>query len=347
VIVVVVAALSLAAPAGARGAGNVVELPVSFRVANTNTSKLACPSDGRTYTVYGHITGPQSVLSGPAPRPITVYLTGLETSEWNWRFTAVPGYNWPAELAKLGQASLTIDMLAYGASGHPIGTDACYGSQADVAHQIIDQLRHGLYHVDSGAPIVFDWVALAGHDVGGAMAQIEAYSYDDIDALLVITWSDQGWTPFIIDRSTRAAAFCTQGGEPAYPGGPASYFYMERANEWEPDLFYDADRAVIDASLRLRDRNPCGYESSVLPAIAADQAFLGEIQVPVLLAIGAEDPVWTQDGWALQRTHYTGSGDVTAVSMPGTGHFEMLERTAPQFRAIVARWLIRREPAGG
>src|SRR2546423_11892875 len=66
---------------------------------------------------------------------------------------------------------------------------------------------------------------------------------------------------------------------------------------------------------------------------------LGEIHVPVLLVLGAMDPVFTHDGFNQQARYFTGSRDVTAVLMPGTGHFEMLDRNAPRFRALVADWL--------
>jgi pimeloyl-ACP methyl ester carboxylesterase len=337
----VVAAPGQAAAATAAGAGKVVELPVSFQVKNTNTSGVACPSDGAEYTIRGHITGPQAVLAGAAPRAIAVYLTGEETSEWNWRFTAVPGYNWPGELARLGYVSLTVDMLGYGASGHPDGNEVCWGSQADVTHQIIGDLRHGAYRVDRGVPVDFARVALVGHDVGGAVAQIEAYSYKDIEGLAVITYADQGFTPLIMERFARAGAFCAGGGEPAYPGGPSGYYYIERPEEFEADLFYNADPAVVAASLRLRERNPCGYEASALVGINTDLARLSEIHVPVLLAIGAQDKIWTQDGWAQQQGHFTGSDDVTAQSLADTGHFVMLELTVPKFRSLVTGWLAR------
>ena len=125
---------------------------VSFHVQNTNTSGVPCPSDNAGYTVHGHLVGPQPVLAGPAPPVVTVYLSGEDAGEWNWRLTAVPGYDWPADMAGLGHVSLTIDMLGYGASGHPDGEQSCWGSQADVAHQIISQLRSGGYAVDRGVP---------------------------------------------------------------------------------------------------------------------------------------------------------------------------------------------------
>ncbi|TMM02301.1 MAG: alpha/beta hydrolase [Actinobacteria bacterium] len=326
--------------ASARAATSIVERPVSFQVKNTDTSGVACSSDGAEYTVRGHITGPRSALVGQAPRAIAMYLTGLDVGEWNWRLTSIPAYDWPLQMAKLGYVSLTIDMLGYGTSGHPQGNNSCYGSQADVTHQIIEELRSGEYQTADGtAAPSFTRIALVGHDVGGAFAQIEAYSYKDIDGLIVVTWADQGQTPLILERSLRAGTVCSAGGQDAQPGGPGGYFFMERPAEYRPDLFYNADPAVIAAYGQLREPNPCGYEPTTLEAIAVDLARLGEIHVPVLLAIGAKDKIWTQDGWAQQKGHFTGSNDVTAVSLPDTGHYPMLERTAPKFRTIVANWL--------
>lgn len=327
--------MASAAPAGARGP---VELPVSFRVTNANTTSVPCPvpADGRGYTVRGHITAPRGVAA-KGPRAITLYLTGFDTGEWNWRFRAVRGYDWPARMARRGQTSLTLDMLGYGASGRPQGNGVCIGSQAAITHQIIAKLRSGKYRVgDRRSPVRFRRVVLAGHDVGGPIAQVEAYSYADVDGLILVTWADQGFTPFILGRQARVAPVCSSGGDPAAPPG---YFYMERPREYGPDLFHNADPAVVAATVRLRDPNPCGVPPSLSTTMAADAARLREIHVPVLIAIGDHDPVWTRDGWAQQAAHFTGSDDVTEVRLPDTGHFPMLERTAPRFRALVARWL--------
>jgi alpha/beta hydrolase family protein len=334
------AVLCLAAFAStAARADGIVVRDVSFRVQNSNTSGVPCPSDNAGYTVHGHLVGPQSVLTGPPPRAVTVYLGGEDAGEWNWRLTAIPGYDWPADMARLGHVSLTIDMLGYGASGHPDGEQSCWGSQADVAHQIIAQLRKGTYAVGRGLPVKFTTVVLAGHDAGGAIAEIEAYSYKDIDGLALVTYADQGFTPLLMERLARAGTVCAGGGEPAYPGGPGGYYYMERPDEYEPDLFYDADPAVIDAVIRLRERNPCGGIAWATPAVTINPVRDAEIKPPVLLVIGREDKIWTQDGWALQQGHFSGSSDVTAVSIRRTGHYPMFERTLPRFREIFANWL--------
>src|SRR5439155_20291952 len=79
--------LALASTA-ARADATVVR-EVSFHVQNTNTSGVPCPSDNADYTVRGHLVGPQSVLAGPEPRAVTLYLGGERAGERNWRLTAV------------------------------------------------------------------------------------------------------------------------------------------------------------------------------------------------------------------------------------------------------------------
>src|SRR5437773_11393291 len=93
----VVLCLAASASTAAWADGTAV-LDASFRVQNTNTSGVPCPSDNADYTVHGHLVGPQSVLAGPAPRAVTVYLSGEDAGESNWRLTAVPGYDWPAQM---------------------------------------------------------------------------------------------------------------------------------------------------------------------------------------------------------------------------------------------------------
>src|SRR5436190_10426427 len=139
---------------------DIVDAPISFHVQNTNTSRDPCPSDGKPYVVRGHLTGPRAAILGPGPRAVTLYYEGFDSGEWSWRFRVVPGYDYAAELAKLGETSVTIDQVGYGASGHPQGNDTCIGAQADIAHQIIGQLRSGAYSAQGITPVAFSMVAM-------------------------------------------------------------------------------------------------------------------------------------------------------------------------------------------
>jgi pimeloyl-ACP methyl ester carboxylesterase len=324
---------------------SIVELPVSFQVSNTNTSKVPCFSDGATYTVKGHITAPQGALSTGRADTITVYLYGYEGGEWNWHLKSVPGYDYAAEMAKLGHVSLTVDELGYGASGRPQdGNLTCQGAEADITHQIIEKLRSPDYVLGTGRGVAFSKVVLAGHDVGGQVAEIEAYSYSDIDGLLLVTFADQGFTPFIIERATVAATdWCTV--------SPTGYVHYVSDEEWRTLLFHDADPRVIDATAALRNPNPCGIIRSVPTAVEFDAAHDAEIQVPVLVVFGDNDTVccWSREGEEQQQDNF-GSSDKSTVFIPNAGHFIMFEKTAPLLRSAVSSWLDSRfpsQPAGG
>src|SRR5436190_6124923 len=81
-------------PSAATG---IVEVPVAFQVVNTDTSGAPCnparPSDGRPYTVRGHLTGPKSVFAARRANAVAFYLFGYEGGEWNWDLKDVPGYD--------------------------------------------------------------------------------------------------------------------------------------------------------------------------------------------------------------------------------------------------------------
>src|SRR3954469_1280288 len=308
--VMLIVLLAALAPATARGSSPIADVPVAFRVLNTNTSQVPCQSDGAGYVVRGHLTGPRSAIEDPAVHAVTLYYEGFESGEWNWRFRRVPGYDYATELAKLGQVSVTIDQVGYGASGHPLGFLTCFGAQADIAHQIIGQLR------DRG----FEKVVFAGHDIGGGIAEIEAYSYHDVDALMVFTRQVQGQTPYLLRTVADANARCAAGGEPAYDGGPGGYVYFPHLQDW-PLLLPNSEPAVLAGAVASRLRNPCGLVSGAPPAVFFNGApsetgrGLSTIDVPVLLVLGARDPVFTREGFEQQRGHFSGSPDVTSVLM--------------------------------
>jgi pimeloyl-ACP methyl ester carboxylesterase len=329
------AAITTGAAAPARS--GVVEVPVAFRVLNTDTSGAPCnparPSDGKAYTVRGHLTGPRSALAGQRSSAVTLYLFGYEAGEWNWNLKDVAGYDYAAEMARLGHVSLTIDQLGYGASGHPNGNETCMGSQADVAHQIVSQLRSGSYTMGGRPATAFGSVILAGHDVGGQIAEIEAYSYQDIDALILVTWADQGQTPWIIRRSSEAGLeWC--------PQTTSGYVHFISEQEYRQLLFYDSDPRVVDATNSLRNPNPCGMIGSAGPSVAVDKLRTSEVRVPVLIVFGADDTlVWTRQGQEQQQDNFTGTADRTTAFVPRAGHFPMLEKTAPEFRNVISSWL--------
>src|SRR3954453_23130985 len=108
-------------PAAASASSPTVDVPVAFQVHNTDTSQVPCASDGASYVVRGHLTGPRAAIEDPAHSTATLYYEGFEPGDWNWRVRRGGGYDYGAGLAALGHVSVTIDQVGYGASGHPFG----------------------------------------------------------------------------------------------------------------------------------------------------------------------------------------------------------------------------------
>src|SRR5256885_16140992 len=98
----------------------------------------------------------------------------------------------------------------------------------------------------------------------------------------------------------------------------------------------NSEPAVIAGAIASRLRNPCGLIPSTATTATLNFAGattgidrLGDIHVPVLLALGAADPVFTHDGFSQQAGHFTGSDDGTAGLLRGSGTFALLDPHAP------------------
>jgi len=320
--------------------GGVVEKQVVFEVTNGNTSGVPCTPDGGPYQVHGTLVGPSSDLAGTKAAAVAVYLHGFNVAGWMWNFKAVDGYDYAAAMARLGHVSLVLDRLGYLPSGQPDGMQTCFGAEADILHQIVQLLRSGSYALQGGAPRPFRTVVTAGQDVGGLVAEVEAYSYKDIDGLALLGWADQGFTPDVFRWMGEVISLCASGGQPAQQGGPGGYVrFIQSDAEIRNRAFPYAAPAVVDAIMRSVVKNPCGDFQSISTAVTTDIARLHEIDVPVLNLYPDHDLVITPEGYRMQGLDFAPNNDVTTIGIQG-GHFPMLE-TSPSkvFQAYVSEWL--------
>jgi pimeloyl-ACP methyl ester carboxylesterase len=325
-----------------QGSTKVVSRPITFQVRNVNGSILPCPSDGAAYEVRGHLIGPASEVGPGASarsRSVTLYLHDFSFGEFFWSFRAVPRYDYAAAMARAGHASVIVDRLGYGSSGHPEGDQTCLGADADVAHQMIGKLRSGDYVVEGGESPRFDRVALAGHSVGALIANLEAFSFDDIDGLVAMSYTPQV-TQQAFEQFYASRIVCGAGGEPSQQGGPGEYAYIGQTDaEFDGRAFYSAEPAVRGIATRLRARDPCGDSASIVDALVQDLKSLSQVKVPVLVVCGREDSVTPSFACPYLKRRYVASSDVSLVFVPKAGHALTLERTAPTFRRRVAKWL--------
>jgi pimeloyl-ACP methyl ester carboxylesterase len=336
---VLAAALSIGMTAAARADGDVVSIPTSFRVTNVNGSGAPCQSDGKPYVLHGEIVGPRAVLTGRAPATATLYLHEYGFDDF-WHFRTVPGADYATAMARAGHVSVTIDRLGYDDSPQPDGNAICLGAHADMAHQIVRRLRAGRYRSRGIAPRAFQHVVLAGHSVGAVIAEAEAYSFHDVDALMLFGHSDGDYSPAALQTGVRQGLVCAQGGD----GGPApNYAFFGATAEDSRDLaFHDADPAVVRAQMALRHRDPCGDVNSIVPTLVVNNHRAGEIAVPVLLLYGKDDATLAADAPERQSKAYAASKDVSTASFDDAGHALVLERVAPQVERTVGRFLTRR-----
>jgi pimeloyl-ACP methyl ester carboxylesterase len=321
-----------AAPAGVRA------IPVSFAVTNTNTSFVPCATDNGNYTIAGTLFLPPSTT----PNGVTLYAHGLGFGAWFWHFTAVPGYDYATYEAQQGHASVVIDRLGYGASSEMNGSGSCVGGQASVLHQVIQDLRSGNYTSTGSSPLSFSRVGLAGHSAAGELAQIEAYSFKDVDALAVVDWADQSYSPMALTSFAADGGGCFTNPETQINGQGSNYgTYGSTADTFNGLMFAGADPAVVSAVDAIRSNDPCGDILSILNAVPVDVANLGSITVPVVYVWGDQDANYIigSPWWQLQEALFTGSSKVTDVTLVGSGHAVTLQRTAPQLMQAMDHWL--------
>jgi hypothetical protein len=330
-----------ATPAGA--ADETMSISATFTVANANRSALACPSDGREYGLHAEVVGPRSVLADPArPASATLYLHEFGFDDF-WRFRAVPGYDYAEAMARRGHVTVALDRLGYDDSPRPDGNQTCIGAHADMAHQIVEQLRAGNWSAAGAAPRRFQRVVIAGHSVGAIATQVAAYSFGGVDAMMLFGHDDSGYSQPVTEAGLVQGQHCLTGGDRPSPDDPPNYSFFDRDKETMREIaFYDPDPAVLDAAFRLRHPDPCGDISSFVPAIASNNARAGEIDLPILLAYGRQDRALNPNPGERQSQVYDRAEDVTVAYFERMSHAMTLEPSARQLQDAVAEWLRRR-----
>lgn len=327
--------------------GGVSSIPISFTVRNIDRSKVTCPADGRTYTERGDLVTPTGSLAGSArPDGVTLYLHGLGLGEFFWNFSStgdVGGYNYARSMARAGQTSVILDRLGYGQSDKPPGSQICFGSQADIAHQEIQDLRDGHYVLGGGYPARgYGKVVLAGHSVGGLITQIEAYSFADANAYINMDWSDTGMSALEMADANQWTLACALGGTHVTGStGPTGYAPYATAAMVPATFFYRANPAIVRFVLAKMVRDPCGDASSIMAGVAADQAYLGQVHQPVLVLFGSKDALFPPPDGSRQAAMFTGSTSVTYDQVSGAAHAITLEPERNTVVRDVSFWLNR------
>jgi pimeloyl-ACP methyl ester carboxylesterase len=330
---VALAGLSVAVPGGvahASGGGDATSVAVAFDVVTTNHSGLPC--DPLTLgaghrTVRGHLTGPGAELDSDEVDG-TLYSHGDGYDETFYRYPGDEDYDYVDQMARRGHVSVSIDRLGYGESDRPNGNSTCFGTEADVLHQIIGQLRQGSYHGE--ATPRFGRVALVGHSASGLIAEQEAAGFHDIDALGVLDSGELDAQPLVLLRAGEEQARCLTSRD--------GYVPLEASDaEFRSDHLYNVEPDIADHLTAHRTEDACAGLRNSGQAVAGNGVRNNTITVPVLLLAGAEDRLFQNRG--PQAATYSRSPKVTVELVPETGHAVAFSRNAPIFQADMDRWL--------
>lgn len=335
-----VLALPAAAAAKAKIPG-AFRTPVQFKVKNVNrTLAPACTGDGSTRTIRGTLTTPSR---GKRPKTVALYYHGLSYGSFFFEFTGVPGYDFGAEMARRGHASIVVDRLGYDRSEGPDGNFICYGTQADIADQIIGQVRRGSYKRPGKAVApAFKKVALAGHSAGGFIAEMAQYSFGSADALAVLSYADQGSGLPAATALSQAQLRCATAPERSDGdvGAPNYAFFGQTPADFRAAHFgADTDEDVFEKVLARRNRDPCGDLNSIGPSLALNQVGIRSISSPILVVTGEKDALFPPPAGELQARGYPSSNDVTQVTLPGAPHALTLSPQRGAFIGVIDGWL--------
>lgn len=333
----VLASLPAASSATDSASARTVEVAtrkVTFSVENENATPVACHTDGRTYRLRGELVGPRPDLYGASIGRVNVLVHDLTSGSWFWHLRRHPSYDYATRLAARGETSLVIDRLGYDASTLADGNATCLGAQADMLHQVIQHLRSGHYDFSSSTdlPPAVEHIVVHGHSVGAAIAQVEAGQFDDVDGLVLMSWSDSGASQRAVDEASQQSQLCLKGKDYATFG--------QGGREYRRLFFATAPHAVQRTAATRRNPSPCGDPLSLSQTLSASSAITTrEIEVPVLLLFGGRDRLNRSDAARRQAAAYSSSVAVTRRTLAGAGNALPLERSAAKTRGYVLRWL--------
>jgi pimeloyl-ACP methyl ester carboxylesterase len=321
------------AAAAAPAASDIVKVPISFTVKNTNHTDEYCqyPVDGKTYTVRGIVVGPKNAIK--AARAATLYLHAVT---WTSDYFNLPiaGHNYVEEMAKRGHVSIAVDRLGYGKSDAVPGLSSCFGSEADVAHQMVQDLKSGNYTLGTGKAGKFAKVFTSGSSVGGMIANIEAYTFHDTAGVFNQSWGDWSAGPYALAEAFNANYRCYSGGDPTARAGYATF-----AADSRDEFYFASATPEVRKATPPMQADPCGQIMNLPFGIGADMQHLGEIDVPILMTFGDADPVFPPPSADQMQSRYTGSPKVTSVTIPGASHYPILEANFPVMLDAANAWL--------
>lgn len=291
------------APAQTRGVG-LLRQPVEFTVENPAEGGTARQIVGYRYDTF--CNSPTAIL----------LMHGLSYTKEAWDF---PGYSVAQKLAEAGYAVVAIDRLGYGESKLDNGYNVTHEAYADMAHQIVEQLRaQGFSHV-----------VLGGHSAGAGATEFAAGTYGGVDAIMALGWhhrpSNQIGQDFFTGDNPRALQ--------------DDYEYFLGTPQHRAWMFYNenADPAVVEADTKAAVLTPSGEILSI--GKQPSRFVVGNIKVPVFIQLSDGDRIFEPEYAQMHAGEFFQSPSVTVDMVPDAGHTFMLTKNGRIGVDKMVEWL--------
>jgi pimeloyl-ACP methyl ester carboxylesterase len=286
-----------------RGVG-LIRQPVEFTVTNPDEGDAARRIAGYRYDTF--CASPTAVL----------LLHGLSYTKEAWDF---PGYSVARAIAEEGYAVFAVDRLGYGESTLENGYHVTHEGYADMAHQMVQQLRaQGFKHV-----------VLGGHSAGAGTTELAAALYGGVDAIMPIGWHHR--------PSNRLGQDFFTGDYPR--AVQDDYEYFLGSPQHRAEMFYTAtaDPAVVEADTRAAVMTPSGEIFSI--GKQPSRLVVGSITVPVFLQFGDSDRLFEVEYAKMHADEFRSSKSVTVDIVPDAGHTFMLTKNGIAGSQRMGQWL--------
>jgi pimeloyl-ACP methyl ester carboxylesterase len=291
-------------------------------------------------TMYGKLCVPDS-----GSNTVQVLIPGGTYNSSYWDIGYSPETrSYRRAMNKAGYATLTVDRLGTGRSSIPLSVLLTTVTEADVMHQVIQQLRSGARGSRFGK------VILAGHSFGSGMATIEAATFHDVDAVLVTGLAHRinlGGTIPVFTATLPAIL------DPKFQRSGLDPAYLTTMPNTRYDIFHKPGPRV-DAAIAYDEST----KDTSVHTQAVDLFSLGVIlpysqliDKPVMVVLGQDTvfcgPLATDcsSSDAIKRTeslYYSAAADLQTFALQGYGHAINYAPNAADYFKAVQEWADRK-----
>jgi pimeloyl-ACP methyl ester carboxylesterase len=271
---------------------------------------------------------------------ILIHGATYDHNYWSWPYQP-ERYSYVRAMTAAGYAVLNVDRIGHGESSRPPdGTALDLHVAAFTIHQVVQVLRSGRLFVRGFGKVKGERIQLVGFSLGSFISTIEASTYDDVDGIILSSYSHTvgpaGDASFgTVYPASFDPKFADLGLPPDYlttiPGTRTFLFF------YEPGV----DPANLALDEELKQTVTVGELADIFPSFAASSG----VHVPTLVVVGDYDFIACEapscsesDSLADEASFYPPDACVEIDVIPNSGHSLNLHLNAQDWFAVARDW---------